>query len=228
MVEIVAEISGNHGGSLERASTLIYEAAKAGCDYAKFQYYRPIDMPDRDEGDNLAMYQRLYVRTDWLPDLFYVAKKCKIGLFASVFSVERAKEILEYDVPYIKLASPNSTELPERTYEEIMWIVPPDVEIVASSDSQYTFQGLCSKVLYCPVGHPPQIGWDDFTEFRKGNYWGFSDHTSGIRTPLAFIRAGADMVEKHLKLEGDNDCIDATFSAEPETMGLLCKLAHNR
>ncbi len=223
MVEIVAEISGNHGGSLDRALTLIYEATEAGCDYVKFQYYRPEDMPDRFEGDNEAMYRKLTVPDEWLPRMFEMAANCNVGLFASVFSARAAKEILQYDVPYIKIASPDSIVLVEETYDEIVACVPPDVEIIWSGR-----HSLGSKTLYCPLGHPPVITWDDFSEFRRSNYWGFSDHTPGIRTPLAFIRAGAQMVEKHFKLTGDNDCIDAAFSADSATMRLLCRLARNR
>ncbi len=222
MVEIVAEISGNHGGNIKKATVLIYEAALCGCDYVKFQYYRPADMPDYKE--NKEMYEKLSVPDDWLPDLFNTAKDCSIGLFASVFSVRAVKEILKYDVPYVKLASPESTLLAPETYDAILDVVPPDVEIIWSGREQLPGR----KVLYCPEGHPPTITWGDFSEFRTGNYFGLSDHTPGIRTPLAFIRAGAEMIEKHFKLEGDDDCVDAAFSADSETMKLLCKLAHNR
>ncbi len=225
MVEIVAEISGNHGGSLDKALTLICEAADAGCDYAKFQYYRPEDMPDRYEGDNEEMYRKLMVPDEWLPRMFGMALNCGLGLFASVFSVRAARELLKYDVPYIKLASPDSTKLAGETYYEIMAEVPADVGIVWSGLSS----SWSSKVLYCPLGHPPIITKKDISNFVvSGDYWGFSDHTPGIRAPLAFIGAGARMIEKHIKLKGDNDCIDAAFSAEPNTMRLLCKLAHNR
>ena len=224
MIEIVAEISGNHGGNPNRACDLIYEAAGAGCDYAKFQYYRPEDMPDRHEGDNDAMYRKLMVPDEWLPTLFDCAKWNCIGLFASVFSVRAVHELLKYDVPYIKLASPDSTPLPLETVDAIIDAVPADVEIIASGRHGLDFSFL-PKALYCPLGHPPTITEVDFSEFRRHNFWGFSDHTPGVRTPLAFIRAGAEMIEKHLKL--DDDCVDAAFSADPQTMKLLCRLAHN-
>ena len=223
MVEIVAEISGNHGGSLVKACHLIVQAAAAGCDYAKFQYYRPEDMPDRHIGENEKMYQELAVPDYWLPEMFKTAKLHSIGLFASVFSARAAKEILKFDVPYIKIASPASTKLAVETYGEIVACVPPVVEIIWSGKGRAT--GV-RKILYCPEGHPPTITWDDFYDFRTGNYWGLSDHTPGIGTPLAFIRAGAEMIEKHLKL--DDNCEDAAFSADRKTMELLCKLAHNR
>ena len=221
MIEIVAEISGNHDGSLDKALSLITAAAIAGCDYAKFQFYRPEDMPDRHGGDNEKMYRKLMVPDDWLPELFLVAKEKAIGLFASVFSVRAVHELLKYDVPYIKIASPDSTRLSYEVYSGVFESVPPDVGIITSDSGV----GLVSsdRQLYCPRGHPPTITASDLKLFSQRNYYGFSDHTPGIRAPLAFIRAGAKMIEKHLKL--DDDCVDAAFSADYETMKLLCKLA---
>ncbi len=227
--KIVAEISGNHGGVKDKALALICEAAAAGCDYVKFQYYRPDDMPDRLEGDNEEMYRKLMVHDDWLPRMFSVAEACGVGLFASVFSVARAIDILNFDVEFVKLASPKSTRLPPEEYYNIIEVLPPDVEVITSCDNDDWIQvGIgISKVLYCPEGHPPDITGLDFIAFRRHNYYGFSDHTSGTRTPMAFIRAGAKMVEKHFKLEGDTCCIDAAFSIEPRKMKQLCRLAHN-
>ena len=75
----------------------------------------------------------------------------------------------------------------------------------------------CSS-LYCPPGHPQAITDDDFLI----PYNGFSDHTPDLMAPLAFAQAGARMIEKHLKL--DDNCVDAAFSATPQTMAALCRL----
>ncbi len=226
MVEIVAEISGNHGGDRQTAALLISEAAQAGCDYVKFQYYRVEDMPDRHEGDNEEMYRKLAVPPEWLPYLFSVAKHCCIGLFASVFSIEGARELLSYDIPYLKIASPDSTPVDSKVIRDIVLsVVPADVEVIQSHRNLLEPR---VKSLYCPLGHPPIISYDDLRIFRERNYFGFSDHTPGIRAPLAFIRAGAKMIEKHFKLQGDYECVDSAFSADPQTMALLCKLAKGR
>ncbi len=227
MVEIVAEISGNHGGELSKALAMINLAANCGCDYVKFQYYQVEDMPDRDTGGNRAMYEKLQVPKSWLPQMFDYARGDGVGLFASVFSVRAVRELLQYDVPYIKIASPESTGLDYKVIRDIVAEVPDDVQVIYSSRTQ-----LHQKTLYCPFGHPPTITHKDFKAFREGNFYGFSDHTPGIRTPLAFIRAGARMIEKHFKLEydalkNDNPSVDAAFSADPFTMKTLCRLAHN-
>ncbi len=230
MTEIVAEISGNHGGSLEKAKELIFWASWAGCDYAKFQYYRPEDMSDRRVGDNDAMYHRLMVPDEWLPELFDHAHRCNIGLFASVFSARAIRELAKYDISYVKLASPSSTWLPTKVYQEIREAVPAHVDIIGSAAGPQdleTMRRVTPNILYCPIGYPPTFTIESMNEYAIGTYRGLSDHTSGIGVPASFARiAKTMMIEKHLKLEGDKDCEDAHFSAEPLTMKLLCKLAH--
>ncbi len=230
---MVAEISGNHGGVKAKMLSMIWEAAVCGCDYAKFQYYRPEDMPDAKEGDNWAMYERLYVHSDWLPDMFECARANSIGLVASVFSVRGAQELLEYDSPFVKIASMDSTPLGKETFMEIVTTVYPKRDLVYSLNADMSRpHGLRTPgfQLACPPGHPPlplDI-WECLRAFDPDYRYGFSDHTPGIETPLRFIRRGAKMVEKHFKLWGDNDCVDSSFSADPRTMTTLCRLAHNR
>ncbi len=227
MVEIVAEISGNHGGKIEKAERLIHAAAVAGCDFVKFQYYLPQDMPDFDEHSEL--YKGLSVPQWWLPRLFRAAKRGGVGLFASVFSVRAARDLMVYDVPYVKLASPESTRLDWGTYEAIASLCKDPHRLIASSGRAdwVRMASLTRRVMFCPPGHPAKIDQGDMA-FARGS-WGYSDHTAGIATPLAVLESlVVKMIEKHFKLEGDDNCIDAEFSAEPDTMELLCRLAHNR
>ncbi len=220
MVEIVAELSGNHGGSLAKMKAMIREAADCGCDYAKFQFYRPEDMPDRHEGDNETMYRRLMVPDEWLPDLFCAAHQAPVGLFASVFSVRAVETLLKFDAPYVKLASMDSTRLSKQTYIDIISAIGDRRDIVYSLDHDGSQpHGLLplGLPLFCP---PPGKA----VHTRPGRPHGFSDHTPGIDLPMRYIRRGAKMVEKHFKI--DDDCVDAVFSADPYTMYLLCKLAH--
>ncbi len=240
MVEIVAEISGNHGGSLLMARELIRGAAIAGCDYAKFQFYRPLDMPDYEE--HREMYEKLHVPSDWLTPLFETARDCGIGLFASVFSARAAREVLQYDTPFIKIASPASTGLCEEIYSDIESVIPRHVGLIVSSDSRHadkmwnwSFWGRPFKRMYCPPGHPQRLIDEDYNFGWHHSIEAFSDHSKGISAPLSMIRefpATLRMIEKHFKLEYDrfqyeHPCVDSAFSADPQTMWTLCKLAHN-
>ena len=224
-MKIVAEISGNHGGYRDKACELIEVAAKCGCDYAKFQYYHPRGMYDYE---NEALYTRLAIPREWLSTLFDAANDCSIGLFASVFSADGVKDLLAYAPPYFKLASPQSTWLPTIIYKEIVAAVPADTAIIYSANGGdrermlNIIQPHENLSLLCPPGHPPVVTDDDLYDFRFNDYNGVSDHSPGLRLPLAFAAAGATMIEKHLKL--DDNCVDAAFSANSHTMAALCEL----
>ena len=224
-MKIIADISGNHGGYLEKAVELIYTAAECGCHYAKFQYYTPREMYANEPSK--ALYEQLHVPFEWLDSLFGAATRTGIGLFASVFSADAVGDLLPYDPDYYKIASPKSTWLPKSTYAAIAKAVPADRGLLISAcgrdmHDMWHHTGLfkgARNFLYCPVGHPQHIGDADIDEFYKRGFYGFSDHTPGLIAPLALAAAGANMIEKHLKL--DDDCIDAHFSADARTMATL-------
>lgn len=224
-MKIIADISGNHGGYLEKAEELIREAARCGCDYAKFQYYRPRDMYGSREETEL--YYRLAVPHDWLEPLFDCANQSNIKLFASVFSVDGIEELLPFNPPFFKFASPLSTWLPQGVYEGMAEATSTaGTLILASTDenSRPKVQGFSPDILlFCPPGHPYTVTDDDLRLFYEdGNYDGFSDHSPGLATPLAFASLGVEFIEKHLKL--DDNCIDAYFSATPKIMERLCTI----
>ena len=224
-MKIVAEISGNHGGFIEKARELIQVAALCGCDYAKFQYYNPRDMYDLE---NAALYSRLAVPREWLHDLFDTAERAGIGLFASVFSSDGVSDLLEFSPPYFKLASPQSTWLPTVVYKEIIETIPADTNVIFSADEldldrMANIVGSRGLPLYCPPGHPPTITDTSLIESVDYHcFHGFSDHTPDLLAPLAFAQTGMSMIEKHLRL--DDNCVDAAFSATPQTMAALCRL----
>jgi N-acetylneuraminate synthase len=212
---IIAEISGNHGGYLAKAKELIKVASECGCDYAKFQYYRPGDMYGSKA--EIETYRDLHVPYGWLQHLFDCARDSGIGLFASIFSMDGVKDLLPFKPHYFKLASPQSTWLPRYVYRDILDAIPNNIKIITSE----IFTDRAS-VLFCPPGHPPLLTDNDFYTFHQGSYDGFSDHTPGLAAPVAFARLGARIIEKHLKL--DNNCIDASFSATPKTMKTLVQM----
>ncbi len=238
MAEVVAEISGNHGGNLSKALELIRSAAFAECDYAKFQYYLPADMPWTGPED-YEMYSRLAVKPDWLPSMFATAKSHRIGLFASVFSDRAVHELLEYDIPFIKIASPESTDLGKAMYQKIAAAIPGNVQVLVSTGKKD--MALMAEIflgglaLLCPPGHPPtsEVCAEYVSEIREcwrvtGLPPGLSDHTPDLRLPVKALSNGAGMIEKHLKLDNDDFlCVDK-FSADHRTMQTLCRIAHHQ
>lgn len=225
MTKVIADISGNHGGSLERAIELIKAAADCGCDYAKFQYYKPELMPDQE---NRELYDKLHVSYKWLEHLFDAAETSGIPLFASVFDVKGVEWLSLFDVPYFKIASPESTRL--NNYYEIVGEIKRKTPIIFSTgewdrDNITSLYRRGDVLLYCPPGHPtPRIRPYDLNVYRDGHYDGLSDHCADLSNASLFIEAEAEWIERHIKL--DDDCIDAAFSSNPKEMTELCKLAH--
>ena len=102
MTEIVAEISGNHGGSLENAIRLIREAKKAGADAVKFQCFEPLRLADKRAGivwegkqqsfmDLVALYNKTHTPKEWFSTLANEARLIGIPWFSSVFDPERTQ-----------------------------------------------------------------------------------------------------------------------------------------
>lgn len=220
MTKIIADISGNHGGDLGKAKDLVRAAADCGCDYAKFQYYFPMEMPDYK--GNEADYDKLAVPSEWLRPLFDTAEAVNIPLFASIFQ-ERAIARLEcFHPPFFKLASPESTRLDD--YERLIKRMRRESGLIISTGIKDLEQmdGLADKygaiLLYCPPQHPcPPL-----------SHWmiadGLSDHCADLTNARRAVEMGTEWIERHIKL--DNNCIDAAFSSNPKEMAELCKIAH--
>src|SRR6185312_15252586 len=110
---IIAELSGNFAGDLAKGKEMIKAAAKCGCDAVKIQTYNPHDMYDPS---NYETYKRCKVQDHWYPELFETAKESSIPLFSSVFALWAIDFLEQFDCPAYKLASPESTRLPEIEY----------------------------------------------------------------------------------------------------------------
>ena len=117
---LIAEISGNHSGSLERALNIIDLASKANCDALKFQSFdhklmtlnidrkdfMVIDKNSPWNNEHLfALYKRSQIPYEWYPEIFNRAKKNKIACFSSVFDIKSLEILEKYDPPAYKIAS---------------------------------------------------------------------------------------------------------------------------
>lgn len=227
---MVAEISGNHGGDLLKAVELIRAAKEVGADAAKFQLYKPEDLavPGSQYWD---IYQKCQVRREWLDILFDAADQAGITLFASVFSRRAIGELMKFDCPAYKIASPegkehdliNDSGLPGK---------PVIVSTGAWGDREKFPAPLGDILLHCVAKYPTPIedmnlGAIAYWKSKFGPLVGLSDHTPGIIAPIAATALGAVMIEKHFKI--DEDCCDAAFSlgpAEFKQMVDACRQTH--
>ncbi len=232
---VVAELSGNHAGSLERALRLIEEARQADADAAKIQCFDPSRMalpgvkcPGGPwEGQDLVdLYRRVVTPREWIPLLFQYAKKVGITLFASVFDPEDV-DFLEakVDCPAYKIASS------EAMHADLIARVQQTGKPVMVSGGAFDMLGIVRQWLilhrsnvvfmHCVPSYPAatdQMNLCAITRYRtEVRNVGFSDHSEGTLAAEVAVALGACVVEKHLMLdsawyrEGRGPC-DEEFS----------------
>jgi pseudaminic acid synthase len=236
---IVAEISGNHNGSLNNALTLIVQAKKAGADAVKFQAYTPdtitlnCNKPDFIIQDGLwkgktlfQLYAKAHTPMEWLPKLFAQAKREHITAFASVFDPTSVEILQTLDCPAYKIASFEITDIPliqmvAKTGKPIIIStgLASSTEVVEAdiaSDRRAAF-------LHCTSEYPGTVDYADLGRMGRIKDWlgrdavvGLSDHTAASDVlPIAATAMHCAIIEKHLKLAGDTKSEDKEFSLDP-------------
>ena len=245
---VVAELSGNHGGELERAVQLVRAACDAGADAVKIQTYRPesltidsdappfrVRMAGAWEGRLLYdLYREASMPWQWQEPLKQVADELGIPLFSSPFDTAAVDFLEELGVPAYKIASYElvDTQLIERAAATGKPIILStgmatreeiaDAVAVARTARLSVELALlkCTSAYPAPPEHLNLRTIRDMAaEFDLPI--GLSDHTVGTVAPVAAVALGACIVEKHLCLDRADDGPDAHFSLEPhefETM----------
>ena len=233
----VAEISANHNGSLSHAKKLIKIAKKYGADAVKLQTYEPDTLtinsnkPDFKirgglwSGKTLwDLYEKAQTPFEWHKELFNYAKKIKITCFSTPFD-ETAVDLLEsLNCPFYKIASFEMNHIPlikrvSQTKKPI--IISTGMANLKEIDLAYkTAKKNGAKeiiLLYCVSNYPSKISDFNFNNIKilKKRYnckIGFSDHSTDNKVVAAAIVAGAEVIEKHIALEGQKKSFDLAFS----------------
>ena len=233
----VAEISANHNGSLLHAKKLIKIAKKYGADAVKLQTYTPetitiksnkLDFKIRGglwSGKTLwDLYEKAQTPFEWHEELFHYAKKLKIICFSTPFD-ESAVDLLEsLNCPFYKVASFEMNHIPlikkiAQTKKPI--IISTGMANLKEIDLAYkTAKKNGAKeiiLLYCVSNYPSKISDFNFNNINilKERYKckvGFSDHSTDNKVVAAAIAAGAEVIEKHIALEGQKKGFDLAFS----------------
>jgi pseudaminic acid synthase len=233
----VAEISANHNGSLFHAKKLIKIAKKFGADAVKLQTYTPETLtlqsnrPDFKiraglwKGKKLwDLYEKAQTPFDWHKELFNYAKKLKITCFSTPFD-ETAVDLLEsLNCPFYKIASFEMNHIPlikrvAKTKKPI--IISTGMANLKEIDLAYKVAKKNGAkeitLLYCVSNYPSNISDFNFNNIRvlKERYnckVGFSDHSTNNKVVAAAIAAGAEIIEKHIALEGQTKGFDLAFS----------------
>ena len=245
---IVAEMSGNHNGSLDRALALVDAAADAGAHAIKIQTYTADTMTvdvkhprfqiskghDLWSGEYLyQLFERAHTPWDWHEAIFTRARDRGITPFSSPFD-RTAVELLEkLDAPLYKIASSEITDLPlvrlcASTGKPL--IISTGMasvqEIAAAVDAARGAGATDITVLSCTASYPAP---PEQTNLRRIPVLaqmlelpiGLSDHTLGIGVPVAAVAFGAVLIEKHVTLDRADGGVDSAFSLEPHELKLL-------
>jgi N-acetylneuraminate synthase len=242
---IIAEMSGNHNQSLERALSIVEAAAKAGVHALKIQTYTADTMTlDLDDGEFVIsdlkslwygkslykLYQEAYTPWEWHKPIFDRCRELGIIGFSTPFD-ETAVDFLEsLDVPCYKIASFENTDIPlvrkvAATGKPL--IISSGMASIAELDEtvRAARSAGCNDLvlLKCTSTYPasPENTHIKTIPHMKDLFAcevGLSDHTMGIGVAVASVAVGATVIEKHFTLNRSDGGVDSAFSLEPDEM----------
>tara|TARA_B100000427_G_scaffold296722_1_gene276629 strand:- start:3394 stop:4410 length:1017 start_codon:yes stop_codon:yes gene_type:complete len=251
---IIAEISGNHNGSIDRAKELVKLAKENGADCVKIQTYTPDTMTIKSNKDDFLikgglwdgynlwdLYDWAQTPFEWQKELFEYANSIGITMISTPFD-ESAVDLLEsLSCPFYKVASFELTDLPlikyiAQTKKPIILStgMANEKEIKEAIDTIIQYGSGDFILLHCVSGYPTpveEINLDTITLLKKKFKCeiGLSDHTLGNTSAILSIALGAKVIEKHFTFDRSEGGPDAEFSMEPHELKDLSEnisLAH--
>ena len=245
---IIAEMSGNHNQSLDRALAIVEAAAKAGAHAVKLQTYTADTMTlDIAEGeffindpDNLwkgrslyELYKEAYTPWEWHKPIFERCRKLGLIYLSTPFDETAVDFLEELNVPCYKIASFENTDIPlirKVAATEKPMIISTGMATIAELDEtvRTAREAGCRDLilLKCTSSYPAT---PENTNIRTIPHMaklfdcqvGLSDHTMGIGAAVASVALGATMIEKHFTLSRADGGVDSDFSMEPDEMRAL-------
>ena len=245
---IIAEMSGNHNQSLDRALEIVEAAAKSGVQALKLQTYTAdtmtLDVSGGDffiddenslwKGQNLHdLYKQAYSPWEWHKPIMQRANKLGMICFSSPFDESAVNFLEELDVPAYKVASFENNHLP--LIKKIAstgkpMIISTGMATVAEIDEAVTAarEAGCKDLilLKCTSTYPASPENSNvltIPHMRElfGCEVGLSDHTMGVGTSIAAVAQGATVIEKHFTLARKDGGVDSAFSLEPDELESL-------
>jgi N-acetylneuraminate synthase len=243
---VIAELSANHLGRIERALASIEAAAEAGADAVKFQTYTPDTLTlDSDaepfrirgglwDGQTLhQLYRSAYTPYDWHQALFDKARACGLIALSTPFDQTAVDLLAGLDAPAYKIASFEIVDLP--LIASVARLGRPmiistgiaDFAEIADAVTTARANGCAELVLlHCTSGYPAPVADANLRTMPHmarafDAVPGLSDHTPGTAVAVAAVALGACVVEKHFTLSRADGGPDAAFSLEPQELARL-------
>ncbi len=245
---IIAEMSGNHNQSLDRALEIVKAASEAGVHALKLQTYTADSLTlDISEGDFFIkdknsqwqgkslyeLYKKAYTPWDWHKPIMDYAKKLNLLCFSSPFDDKAVDFLEDLKTPAYKIASFENGHLP--LIKKVLSTGKPviisagmaslaeldeTVKIILDSDNNNF------ALLKCTSNYPAKpkssniLTIPNMRDLFKCEV-GLSDHTPGLGASIAAVSHGASIIEKHLTLSRKDGGVDSAFSLEPDEMNNL-------
>ena len=246
---VIAEMSGNHNNSLDRAKQITKAAADSGAHAIKLQTYTAdtmtidhkgglFDITDKNSlwyGRNLYdLYKEAHTPWEWHKPLFDYAKELGVICFSSPFD-ETAVDFLEtLNVPCYKIASFENTDHPlikkvAKTGKPVIMStgianiedIKESVEVLKNNGCKHIVLLKCTSTYPSTPENTNLVTIPALQELFPDCMIGLSDHTMGIGASIASVALGARVIEKHFTLRRSDGGVDSTFSMEPAEMNAL-------
>jgi pseudaminic acid synthase len=245
---IIAEMSGNHNQSLDRALAIVDAVAASGAHALKIQTYTPETMTiDLDEnefhisdpnslwvGNSLfKLYGEAFTPWEWHKPIFDRAHALGLLAFSTPFDATSVDFLEELQAPCYKVASFENTDLPlirrvARTGKPL--IISTGMATVAELDEtvRTAREAGCQDLvlLKCTSTYPARASNSNLLTIPHMRTLfkcevGLSDHTLGLGASVAGVALGASVIEKHFTLNRAEGGVDSSFSLEPAEMAQL-------
>jgi pseudaminic acid synthase len=244
-VFIIAEMSGNHNQSLDRALAIVDAAADSGAHAIKLQTYTADTITVKgalrieDEGslwkgrELYDLYSEAYTPWEWHKPIFDHAKKRGILAFSSPFDTTAVDFLENLNVPVYKVASfENTDHLLLKKIAETGKPVIMSTGVSTISDIEESVGVLrkygCEQlvILKCTSTYPSSpentnLNAIPLLKTLFNTHVGLSDHTMGVGASVAAVALGAVVIEKHFTLSRAEGGVDSAFSLEPHELKSL-------
>jgi pseudaminic acid synthase len=247
---IVAEMSGNHDGDLDKALAIVRASAQAGAHAIKLQTYTAdtITLDVDTEAFRISsghelwagrrlydLYQQAHTPWQWHAPIFELARDLGLAAFSSPFDPTAVDFLESLDVPCYKIASSEIVDLPlvrlaAATGKPI--IISTGMASVGEIDAAVRAARSTGNdqivVLSCTADYPADPADSNIRAIPVlasvfDTLVGLSDHTMGIGAAIAAVALGACVIEKHVTLSRGGGGVDAAFSLEPAELAALVR-----
>ncbi len=243
---IIAEMSANHNGSLERALAIVDMAKASGADAIKLQTYKADTITIDHDGPEFLLneglwagrrlyelYQSAAMPWEWHAPLFKRAQEIGIAIFSSAFDATAVDLLQSLDAPAYKVASLETGDI--ALIQRIAAAGKPMIISTGASEISEIEEAVAAAraggckdliLLQCTSGYPTPASESNLRTIpdmaaKFDCLVGLSDHTYGTAVPVAAVALGACAIEKHVTLRRADGGVDSDFSLEPEELTRL-------